>query len=208
MTIDLEYVRRHYASLSDEGLAAVDRDELVEAAQKCYDEECAKRRSLPKQQIEDEADEEVLEPELDTEDDNEGDQPEWLEAAACVCAFADFAQNQAAQDAAHARSVLKAERIPCYIAREEIPTQGAQAGHVQVEYRVLVPGALNLMAVSVLDREIFNPQLAAQWTAHLEALSDEEIQHLNPDIICAGLRDRIERLTHAFEAELARRNRN
>jgi len=36
------------------------------------------------------------------------------------------------------------------------------------DWRVLVPGKLNLRATSVLDQEIFNPEIEAQWRAHLE----------------------------------------
>src|ERR1022692_3718082 len=43
MQIDPEELRRHYASLSDEGLWKIDRDELVDVAQQCYDEELAQR---------------------------------------------------------------------------------------------------------------------------------------------------------------------
>ena len=38
--------RQHYESLSDEGLLAVNREELVEAARQCYDAEMA-RRAIP-----------------------------------------------------------------------------------------------------------------------------------------------------------------
>jgi len=43
MTIDPEYARHYYASLRDEALRAINRAELVEIAQKYYDEELARR---------------------------------------------------------------------------------------------------------------------------------------------------------------------
>jgi hypothetical protein len=46
MPVDLEYLRRHYASLSDEALLALDRSELVETAQKCYDGEVVRRKPI------------------------------------------------------------------------------------------------------------------------------------------------------------------
>ena len=49
MPTDPEYFRRHYASLSDEALLEIDRAELVETAQKSYDDEL-ERRKLPSQQ--------------------------------------------------------------------------------------------------------------------------------------------------------------
>ena len=44
MPLDPEYLRHHYASLSDEALLELDRSELVETAQKCYDEELIRRK--------------------------------------------------------------------------------------------------------------------------------------------------------------------
>ena len=43
MPVDPEYLRQHYASLSEEGLLAIDRADLVELAQKCYDDELGRR---------------------------------------------------------------------------------------------------------------------------------------------------------------------
>ena len=43
MQIDLESLRRHYSSLSDEELLALNRDDLIEMAQKCWDEEVERR---------------------------------------------------------------------------------------------------------------------------------------------------------------------
>ena len=73
-------------------------------------------------------------------------------------------------------------------------------------YQVLVPQSLNLEAVSVLDVEIFNPQTEAEWRAHLACLSDDELRELKPEIICAGMLDRAERLKRAYIDEIARRS--
>ena len=73
------------------------------------------------------------------------------------------------------------------------------------EYRVLVPEPLNLKAISIPDRDIFNPRLESDWRAHFAARSDEELAQLSPDVICAGLVDRVERLKRAFDDEIARR---
>ena len=43
MPVDPEYLRAHYASLSDEALLAINREELVKTAQQCYDNELAQR---------------------------------------------------------------------------------------------------------------------------------------------------------------------
>jgi hypothetical protein len=39
MAVDPEYLRRYYGSLSDEALMEIDRADLVEIAQNCYDHE-------------------------------------------------------------------------------------------------------------------------------------------------------------------------
>ncbi len=68
-----------------------------------------------------------------------------------------------------------------------------------------MPGSLNLRATSVLECEIFNEEFEAQWRAHLEGLSDGELEAITPEIAFGGLIDKIERATKAYEEELARR---
>ncbi len=69
----------------------------------------------------------------------------------------------------------------------------------------MVPGALNLHATSVLDRDLFNADQEENWRTHLEALSDEELAKLSPQVFCAGLLDRAARLKKAYEDEVTRR---
>src|SRR5262249_14018434 len=47
MKADPEYLRQHYSSLPDEALLDIDRSELVEAAQRCYDDEMMRRGLAP-----------------------------------------------------------------------------------------------------------------------------------------------------------------
>ena|SRR3989442_5430086 len=47
MQADSDYLRRYYSSLSDEALLAIDRDDLVEMAQKYYDAEVNRRELAP-----------------------------------------------------------------------------------------------------------------------------------------------------------------
>jgi hypothetical protein len=149
---------------------------LSGVAQKCYDEEVA-LRDLSPQQVEASA------------------PPEWLGESACACTFASFPGSFSASDAANAREVLEAAGIPCHISVDEIEYEPAvDDSPVRYEYRLMVPGALNLHATSVLDREIFNPEVEAEWAAHFQALSDEELHALSAEVICAGLEDRIMRL--------------
>jgi hypothetical protein len=60
-------------------------------------------------------------------------------------------------------------------------------------------------AISVLDKEIFNAELEADWRTHFAALPDEQLHALKPEVICAGLPDRVERLTRAYHDEIAKR---
>jgi hypothetical protein len=71
-----------------------------------------------------------------------------------------------------------------------------------------VPGNLNLRAMGVLERDIFNPEFVAQYETHLETLSDDELREMNPELVFVGLFDRIERVTKAYEDEMARRRLN
>jgi hypothetical protein len=99
---------------------------------------------------------------------------------------------------------LLAAGIPCHLSAVPPDPQNEDSQRFD-EYRVLVPASLNLKAISVLDKEIFNADLVADWTTHFADLSDEELRALNPEAICAGLLDRVERLTRAYNDEIARR---
>lgn len=207
MPLDLEYLRRHYADLSDEGLRAIDRSGLVEAARALYDEELARRapwgnaeRSVPHVSA---APQDPLDEEPD--DEEETGAPNWLEQAACVGSFIPHRGSPAESLAASARDALRAAGIPCCLVKEEVPPGPAPAGYT--EYRVMVPGAQNLHAFSVMDREIFNAELEADWRTHFLALSDQEFRALSLDDICGGMLDRIERLKRVYNEEIARRSR-
>jgi hypothetical protein len=210
MKIDTEYLRQHYASLSDDALAALNRDELVEAAQACFDQECARRGLVPggrqqrKRRESQPAHDETASDAGLTAELSEDEEPDWLESAACVASFAEDPANHRSPEAVHAQEVLREAGIPSYVAVEEIPSETASQRSV-IEYRVLVPGALNLKAASILDERIFNEQIEDDWKAHFANLSDEELAQLTPEVICAGLRDRIDRLTRVYEEEIARR---
>jgi hypothetical protein len=187
--IETEEIRRHYAALSDEALLDVNREDLTDAARECYDAEIAERQ--------------LGEAPMDVdfgapvEDDGEV-ADDWMETAACACAFAAHPGSPSANDAGHAREVLQAAGIPAQVSLEQVD-------ETHQEYRVMVPGALNLKAASVLDLQIFNPEVEAEWRNHFEALSDEDLADLSADVLCAGLMDRVRRLKRAFEDEVAAR---
>ena len=51
MQPDLEFLRRHYAALSDEALLEIDRAELVDAARSLYDHELVERKLVTKHSV-------------------------------------------------------------------------------------------------------------------------------------------------------------
>ena len=211
LQINPDDLRHYYASLSDEALVELDRTALTEMAQRCYDDELAQRKLSPQDAegsvgshaadtLVDETDGEVDgEFDLDT-----GPKPDWLDDAACACSFAYLPGDISADDAENARAVLSAAGIPCYVALQKIDKPRYEPA-LRYEYSVMVPGALNLEATSVLDREIFNPKVEADWKVHLETLSDEDFRVLNSESICAGLLDRMNRLKRAYDQEIKRR---
>jgi len=183
MQPDPEYLRQHYASMSDEALLAIDREELVETAQKCYDDEL-QRREQPAHSPE--------------------EKPDWIDAGSEVFARADLPGTVPAPDIANARDALEAAGIPCYLDLSEIPEEEAAPKPTHL-WRLMVPGNLNLHAASVLERDVFNADLEAEWRNHLETLSPEELLAMNPEMVFCGLFDRIERVTRAYDEEVARR---
>lgn len=188
LQIDLDSLRRHYASLSDEELLALDRTELVETAQTCFDQELAQRELT-----------------ADGEPDA-GDEPDWLEEAGCACTFYSQPGSQTAPDTAgDACAALDAAGIPCYVAVRKVDPPSAPPPQPQYEFRLMVPGNLNMQASSVLDKSIFNSEVEAEWTVFFESLSDEELQAVDAEELFGGLRDRIERATKAYHEALKTR---
>jgi len=200
MRIDLESLRRHYGSLSDDELLAVERNELTDSAQKCFDEEVERRGLDEAQESEAAPDEDAYEVATPTA----GVDPDWLQDAACACSFVSQPGGSAASDVENAREVLQDAGIPCQVFTVEVAASTGDRA-AQYEYRVMVPGALNLKATSILDKELFNPQLEADWRTHFASMTDRELGAVNPDVICAGLVDRIARLRRAYNDEVSRR---
>jgi hypothetical protein len=189
MQIDLEHLRRQYSSLSDEALLAVKRADLVEKARECYDDELDRRKIK-----------------ADGELSGAGAEPLWLGEAAEVYSRVDHSGTVHAKDVADVSSVLKAAGIPCYAQFAELPPDEPDSPPSPTyQWRVMVPGNLNLRAASVLERDIYNQEFEADWKAHLEELSDEEVLSLTPQTVFCGLFDRIERVTKVYDEEIARR---
>jgi len=176
----------------------MDPEELTEVARKCYDDEFAKRDLGTAEDEPELSGGHPPAPMMDVGED-------WLQDAASACSFYDT-PGPNTPDAEDARRVLEDAGIPCQIDTHEIEEK-AQPRRTYHEFRVLVPGPLNLYATAVLDRDLFNLNQEEEWRAHLAALADDDLMALSPDMICLGLKDRIERLTRAYNDEVTRRSR-
>jgi hypothetical protein len=187
MQLDVDDLRKHYASLSDDALLALERDELTDVARRCYDDEVAKRRISPEQDAEPPPDQ--CEPEVEED---------WLEGATSACSFGP----QDRSDLEEACAILGDAEIPYHVnEREEV----SQSGRPYVTHEVMVPSGLALLATSVLDKEFFNPRQEVDWRTHFEMLSDDEFRVINIEDLTAGMVDRVERLTRVYASERDRR---
>jgi hypothetical protein len=201
-------LRRHYANLSDQALLDIDRTDLVAVAQKCYDEEVARRgkaqpANTSERRTSHPANARLLDDLRETEIDPEGDGPEgpeWLEESACACTFPLLPKKDSIAAAKSAAKALEAAGIPSHLAVQEIAPIPSQR-----EYLLMVPAKSRLVAESILQKEIFNETIEADWKTLFEELSDQELIALEPEILFGGLEDRIERLRRAYEEEFARR---
>jgi hypothetical protein len=176
-------------------LLEIDPAHLTDAARRCYEAEFATRDLPP---------DAAFLPAEEAGEDSFDVEPDWMEYAACPCSFTAVPGSNHAQEAERAREVLRAAGIPCHLDLASPEPRHEEVHHFD-EYRVLVPASLNLEAISVLDKEIFNADLEADWRTRFAELSDEELRALNPEILCAGLLDRVERLTRAYTDEVAQR---
>jgi len=197
MPVDLEYLRHHYASLSDAALREINRAELVKETQKIYDDELGRREPVASRVVEPAKTPSAPKPRVEEQD------PDWLEEAAEVYSRGDWAGETPAPDVARALAVLEAAGIPCYLKLVVIPPQ--EATPEQREWAVMVPGNFNLHAASVIDRDMFNAQFELDLKTHLGTLSDEELAAVTPEAAFCGLFDRVERVKRAYAEEFARR---
>jgi hypothetical protein len=114
------------------------------------------------------------------------------------------AGSAAGEDVVRAQSVLDAAGIPCHLDFCEDPPEDADSATTH-QWRVLVPGKLNMRATNILDRDIFNDEFEALWRTYLEILSDEELNEADPQEVLCGHFDRIERALRVYSDELSRR---
>src|SRR4051812_37780088 len=140
MDVNLDDFRRHFEILSDEALLETNRDDLVEAARGCYDEEVA-RRGLNTLVAEPVAEEEVNADHADPGDE-----------------LVLIATYNIPEEANFARGLLQSAEIPFHLANEYVALGGFQL-------RLMVPKAFEEQALEVLETEISDEELAAQAEA-------------------------------------------
>jgi len=201
MHIDPEQLREQYDSLSDEALLQIHRADLIEDARRIYDEELARRQLVAARIKEESSSPEAADAGTDFPLDE--DHPAWLAEAAEVFSIVDLPGGVPAPEAEKVRDVLLAAGIPCHLELTEV--QDPDSENSQRQWRVLVPGQLNLYASSVLDRDIYNEEFEAEWKTHLEAFSDKELRDMRPEVVFCGLFDRVERVKKVYSEELERR---
>lgn len=193
MQIDRDALSRHYASLSEDELLALDREDLTETAQEIYDLELQKRHLTAGEEEETQNEPIYLEAEG-------GADPDWLESGSCACSFQAGAGNSPyAQEAERACEILRHAGVPSQV----VPEHSENAPDM---LNVMVPGPLHLKASSLLDRDLFNEEMEETWRTHFAELSDDELSALTPDILCAGFLDRAARLKRIFLEEKDRRD--
>ena len=146
MQIDPDEFRRHYDSLSDEALLEVNRDELVEVAQQCYDLELAHRGIKRESQTP-----AALEKRVESQ--------EWVLAATFL----------SAEEANLAHAMLESAAIP---ARLESKNTSSWTGFGGL--RLLVPSALLEEAQVIIASPISEEELIAQAEAEPEPAPDSE----------------------------------
>jgi hypothetical protein len=149
--VSLEDFRRHFEILSDEALLATNREELVEIARDCYDEEVS-RRGLDSGEAE--ATEELSEQPADVVDE--------------MVLIATFGYPE---EANMARGLLESASIPSQIRNELAAVGGFEA-------KLMVPASFEEHALEVLSTEISDEELAAQ--AEAAGVVEEEFEE-EPD---------------------------
>jgi hypothetical protein len=215
MRIDPEDLRRHYESLSGEGLLHIRRSDLAPVAQEIYDQEIA-RRGLghPPEQ---EQGQEVYHRPLPVfkrgknwdfasqlgADTDDGRPPAWLEDAACAWSAFISPVVDYIGTGAEVQTALRDAGIPNRIVVK--PPEPEPPSTPRSLYCVMVPGDLGTRAYSVVEREVFNQMAEAEWRSQLQAFSDEQLRALNPEDFWSALLDRAARMKRAYLNEIAHR---
>lgn len=153
MALDIDHLKRRFASMSDEALLETDPGEFVDIARECFEAELAGRGL------------------------SRGAKAEGAAGAAAPGVKVDqpvlLASFFDGHEANFARALLEAAEIPC--AFDDDRSAALSLG----ELRLLVPAALLERAREVLEAEISEEELAA--LAEAEALPEDDSEEPPPD---------------------------
>lgn len=201
MQVSAEDLERHYASMSDDELLGIDPADLTAIARKCYERQIEKRglAGQNEQELAEQAYRDVTATRAGLEIE-----PDWLSNAECAYECNAIPGTDYTANLAGAQDALLAAGIPCHPSVTPSEPEEPQPRTFDV-CRILVPHALMLKALSVIEKQIFNVGLEEKWRNHFATLSDEELKALDPEDLCASQRDFIRRLTRAYNEERARR---
>jgi hypothetical protein len=156
--VNLDDFRRHFELLSDETLLSTNRDDLVESARGCYDEE-VERRGLNA------ADADATEEALTGQEGIASPDS----AATELVTIATF---NIPEEASLARGLLESAGIPYHLDNEHAALGG-------IQLRLTVPKAFEEEAIEILEMEISEEDLAAQ--AEAAGLLDEESEKIGEE---------------------------
>ena len=155
MEVTLADFRRHFEILSDAALLETNREDLIDIAKQCFDEEVSRRG-------------------LNAEDDTPEIDGEASEPAASggeeLVLLATFVSGD---EVSLVRGLLETASIPSHV----VNPLGSLAG---IEFRLMVPAAFEEHALEVLEMQISDEDLAAQaeaaatFEADPEELAEEE----------------------------------
>ena len=140
MEVSADDFRRHFELLSDAALLETNREDLVEIARGCYDEE-VERRGLNSPPESDDAAQEAV-----THQASPGEE------------LVLIATYNIPEEASLARGLLDSAEIPYHLENEFAALGGFQL-------RLMVPAAFEAEALEVLEAEISDEELAAQAEA-------------------------------------------
>jgi hypothetical protein len=206
MQIDRQELEKRFASMSDEELLDLMREDLTEMAQETYDVEIA-RRGLD-EALAPEKEDEKVEASFggrDRQREDETPDPDWHQDGAVACSFEDLPQQDAAESVSKAQTALQAAGIPSHLrVKRDLDPSGEPNSYDTLE--VLAPVGFAIHAAAILDRDYFNDGFETEWRDQLSMLSNEALMALDPEIFCAGLIDKLARMKRIYAEEMAKRN--
>lgn len=165
MEISADDFRRRYAELSDEGLLAIDRNELTQIARDCYDHEVAGRHlqeeSAP---VGEAAPPGAVEPEADPQE-----------------GMAELAKCTSMEEAAFYRDLLRQAGIGASIPGRNAFSVNWGGVSSAMEVPLMVPESQLAEATEILEASISDEDLAAQAEAAAPKDTEPEEEDIDPE---------------------------